>query len=197
MPAKKQTPTELKYEKVELDLFEVLNALDKKDYFYYDSLTEEQKKKVVPFMLIHWMSAIKGAENVSKYYVLSANEYGNKYLFNEFVSKHPKLQWLMLCGISPDKGKQYHQWIPHIKDKVAKYKENANLKDIKDYFTKIYPKADANNVSEISKAYVTEQKRKTYLAELFPNMKITDIDTLNELITDEDIQQYERDRGNL
>jgi hypothetical protein len=197
MATKKQIPTDEKFEKVDVDLFEVLSALDRKDYFYYDKLTEEQKKKIVPFMLTHWMSAIKGQENLARYYVISTNEYANKYLFNEFIGKHPKLQWYMLCSASPDKGKQFHQWIPHIRDKVAKYKENATLKEVKDYFTKIYPKVDSENISEISKAYVTEQKRKVYLGEMFPNMKMNDLDTLNQIITDEDIEQYERDRGNL
>jgi len=31
---------------------------------------------------------------------------------------------------------------------------------------------------------------------LFPNMKLTDIETLNETITDEQLKRYERDLGN-
>ena len=44
--------------------------------------------------------------------------------------------------------------------------------------------------------FVYNHKRKTYLAEVFPNLKYEDIETLNQIITDEDIKQYERDRGN-
>ncbi len=185
-----------KFEKVDVDLFEVLAALDKKDYGYYDKLTEEQKRKVVPFMLIHWMSAIKGSEGLSRYYVMSTNEYANKYLFAEFVQKHPKLQWLMLCSASPGLGKQFHQWIPHIRDKVGKYKEAATQKEIKEYYTKIYSKADPSDIDELSKVYVSQQKRKMHLGQIYPNMKITDLEALNELITDSDIEQYEKDRGN-
>lgn len=186
-----------KFEKTDVDLFEVLNALDKKDYGYYDRLSAEQKKKVVPFMLVHWMSAIKGSEGLSRYYVMSTNEYANKYLFAEFVQKHPKLQWMMLCSSSPGMGKQFHQWIPHIRDKVIKYKEGATLKEIKDYYTKIYPKADTDSINEVSKAFVVDQKRKMHLGQIFPNMKISDLEVLNQVVTDEDINQYERDRGNL
>ncbi len=185
-----------KFEKVDVDLFEVLAALDKKDYGYYDKLTEEQKRKVVPFMLIHWMSAIKGSEGLSRYYIMSTNEYANKYLFAEFVQKHPKLQWLMLCSASPGLGKQFHQWIPHIRDKVGKYKEAATQKEIKEYYTKIYSKADPSDIDELSKVYVSQQKRKMHLGQIYPNMKITDLEALNELITDSDIEQYEKDRGN-
>jgi hypothetical protein len=36
-----------KFEKQDLDLFEVLAALDKKDYDFYDRLSIEQQKKFV------------------------------------------------------------------------------------------------------------------------------------------------------
>jgi hypothetical protein len=197
MASKKNVPKEEKIEKQDIDLFEVLAALDKKDYSYYDALSDEQKKKIVPFMLTHWASAIKGSENISKYYVMSTNTYANTYLFSEFVQRHPKLQWMMLCCISPGLGKQFHQWIPHIRDKVSKYKETATQKEIKEFYSKIYPKADTDSINEISKEFVKEQKRKVQLGQLYPYMKISDIETLNQLITDTDIEQYERDRGNL
>jgi hypothetical protein len=193
--AKKQVNKDEKLEKQDLDLFELLSRLDKKDYNYFDSLTEEQQRKFVPFMMTHWMSCIKGNEQLMRYYVLSTNEYSNKHLFNENIQKHPKLQYLMLCAASPNLGKQFHQWIPHISSGVSKLKTVAKIKDIKEYFNKIY-KTDENTVEELSKNFVIDQKRKVHLAELFPNMKITDIETLNKLITDEDIEQYEKDRGN-
>ena len=31
---------------------------------------------------------------------------------------------------------------------------------------------------------------------MFPNLKISDIETLNEIVTDDQIKQYEIDRGN-
>ena len=193
---KTSVPVDEKFEKQDLDLFDVLNALDKKDYGYYDRLTDEQKKKFVPFMMLHWMSAVKGSGDVQGYYLQSTEYHANKYIFNENVQKHPKLQWLMLCAASPGVGKQYHQWIPHIKDKVSKYKEAAKAKDIKDYYTKIYPKADPTAIQEITEAFVYDQKRKMHLSELFPNLKISDIETLNQLITDDDISEYEKERGN-
>lgn len=194
---KPQLAKDEKFENIEVDLFDILAAIDKKDYGYYDRLTDEQKKKIVPFMLTHWVSAIKGSEGLSRYYVMSTNEYANKYLFAEFVQRHPKLQWMMLCSASPGLGKQFHQWIPHIRDKVIKYKEAATLKEIKDYYTKIYPKADSESIGEVSKAYVTEQKRKMHLGQIYPHMKVADLEILNQIVSDEDIEQYERDRGNF
>jgi hypothetical protein len=194
--AKVTTPVDEKFEKQDFDLFEALNAIDNKDYEYFDRLTPEQQKKFVPFMMLHWMSAIKANEGLSRYYVMSAAEYANKYMFNENVQKHPKLQWLMLCSASPGLGKQFHQWIPHIKMNVSKLKETAKVKDVKEYFKKVYPKTSDSDLTELSQAFVENQKRKMYLAERFPNMKYDEIELLSDIVTDQDIKQYEQDLGN-
>jgi hypothetical protein len=194
--AKEKVATDEKFDKQDFDLFEALSALDKKDYGYYDRLTTEQQKKFVPFMMLHWMSAIKGSSDLQSYYLQSVDYHANKYFLNESISKHPKLQWLMLCASSPGLGKQFHQWIPHIKDRVSRLKEPAKTKDTKEYFTKIYPKVNKDELQEITSAFVESQNRKMHLAKLFPNLKLQDIEVLNTLITDDDIKNYERDSGN-
>lgn len=193
---KTKTPTDEKFEKQDFDLFEALSALDNKDYGYYDRLTDEQKHKFNPFMLIKWFSYIKGKTEAQQYHILAGNEFANKHLFNEVVGKHPKLQWLMLCSASPQLGKQFRQWIPQISERVSKLKDNAKLTDIREYYNKIYPKADKELVDEISKLYVTEHKKKVYLAQKFLEMNFNDIETLSNFITDDDIQEYEKQFGN-
>lgn len=195
MTTKKQNIDE-KFEKQDFDLFDALVALDKKDYEYYDRLSEEQKKKFVPFMLIQWMSTVKGSKDLQSYYLQSTDYHANKYMFNEHVQKNPKLQWLMLCASSPGLGKQFHQWIPNISQGVSKLKSSAKTKDVKEYFGKIYPKVDEATLKEIADIFVQEHKKKMYLSETYPNLKITDIETLSQLITDEDIRNYEKERGN-
>lgn len=196
MATKKNIPIDEKFEKQDIDLFEVLAALDKKDYAYYDKLTDEQKKKFVPYMMVLWMSCIKGSRDLQGYYVMNTDYSANKYLFNENVQKHPKLQWLMLCAASPGIGKQFHQWIPHIREKVSKLKEVATVKEIKEYYNKIYPKTDDATLKEFAETFVVDHKRKVYLSETFPNLKLEDIETLNQIVTDNDISEYERERGN-
>jgi len=191
-----KTPVTEKFQNQDFDLFEAINAIDKKDYAWFDKLTPEQQKKFVPFMMTQWISAIKGSGDVQGYYLLSVEYHANKYLFNEVVQKHPKLQWQMLCASSPGLGKQFHQWIPQITQSVSKLKSPAQYKAIKEYYSKIYPKADDEDITEISKQYVQEHKKKMYLAGLFPTMKIEDIELLSQTVTDEEIAQYERDRGN-
>jgi protein-tyrosine-phosphatase len=193
---KASVPKDEQLEKQDFPLFDAIAALDKKDYDYYDRLTPEQQRKFVPFMLIKWLSYVKGSSDVAGYYAMSTEYYANKYFFNEYVSKHPKLQWYMMCAASPGKGKQYHQWLPQIKERVSLLKEPAQVKEIKEYFTKIYPKANSEDLTEYSKAFVQEQRKKMHLAEIYPHLKIADIEVLSQTVTDEDITQYEKDRGN-
>jgi hypothetical protein len=197
MATKKIIPADEKLENQDFNLFEALAALDKKDYAYYDRLTSEQQRKFDPFMLIKWFSYVKGSGDIAGYYVMSTEYNANKYLFNEYIyKKHPKLQWLMLCSASPGLGKQQRQWLPQIKERVSLLKNPAELKDIKEYFTKIYPKANTEDITEYSKEFVKVQKKKVHLAEIYPHLKIADIEVLSQTVTDEDISQYEKDRGN-
>lgn len=197
MATKKQiVPQDEKLENQDFNMFEALAALDKKDYGYYDRLTPEQQRKFAPFMLIKWLSYVKGSGDIAGYYVMSTEYNANKYFFNESVSKHPKLQWYMLCASSPGLGKQFHQWLPQIKERVSLLKEPAVLKDTKEYFTKIYPKANTEDITEYSKQFVQEQKKKMHLAQIYPHLKIADIEVLSQTVTYEDIAQYEKDRGN-
>ena len=191
-----KTKAEEKLTNVDFDLFDALYALDKKDYGYYSRLSEEQKKKFVPYMLIQWLSNVKGSEELQRYYISSVDYYANKYLLHESVSKHPELVWLMLCAASPGIGKQYHQWIPNISTNISKLKTVPKSKDILDYYKKIYPKQDESLLKELTEAFITENKKKKYIADIYPNLKIEDIETLSQMISDEDIKKYEEDRGN-
>lgn len=194
--AKTKTPSDEKFTNIDFNLFDAITALDRKDYGYYDRLTEEQQKKFSPFMLIKYLSSLKGKTSLQQFHVLSTNEFANKYLFNENIQKNPKLQWLMLCASALGEGKQFHPWIPQISENIGKLKVKATVKDVKEYFSKIYSKTDDETLSEVSKMFVTQQHKKMYLAEKYPELKIDDINVLCEFVTDQEIEQYEKDSGN-
>ena len=194
--AKEKLSADEKFTGQDFDLFDALAAIDKKDYSYYDRLTPEQRKKFVPFMMLHWISAVRSSADVQSYYLQSTEYHANKYLFNEAVQKHPKLQWLMLCAASPGLGKQFHQWIPHIRERVTRLLDSPKQKEIKEYFKKIYPKTNDGDLTLLSEVYVDSHKKKMYLAKKFPELKFDEIELLSDLTTDEDIKQYEEDWGN-
>ena len=51
-------------------------------------------------------------------------------------------------------------------------------------------------MSDFAEAFVDNHKKKMYLANRFPNLKYDEIELLSDIVTDEDINQYEKDFGN-
>lgn len=180
----------------DLEIFDVLNALDKKDYGFYDRLSEAQQKKFAPYVIIQWLSSAKGEPLLQQYLVCSTEVNANKYFLNEKITPHPKLQWLMLCAASPGIGKQRHQWIYQLKLAYRELREAANKRDISDYFKKIYPTADTSTINEVATEYVDTHKKQVYLANEYPTLKRSDIDTLANLISHAQISENERQKGN-
>ena len=194
--AKATTPKEEKLERQDIDLFEVLAAIDRKDYGYYDSLSDEQKKKLVPKILTQWFSSVQGSSAIQQYHVISTNSYANKHMFSDFMIKNPKLHWMLLCVAGLGNGKQFHKWVPQMKEKVADLREKASLTDVKEFYKKIYPKIDNDTLNELSKLYTDQQNKKVYFANKFPSMKLEDIEILSEFTTQKEIDQYEQEYGN-
>ena len=105
---------------------------DRKNRDFYDSLTDEEKKKFSPFLMIRWGSSVGGNPDLQAYYLMSCNERLNKHFFDISTSKHKKLQWLLATTVSPGMGNQYHQWI------TLKKRESSNSKATK-FFKELYP----------------------------------------------------------
>lgn len=180
----------------DVDLFKVLAAIDRKEYDYYDSLNQEQQKKISAYMLTKWMSVVTGRPDMQDFYLQSVNYHTNTHLVNGTVAKHPSLLWKMLCAASPGRGVQRHQWIPHLKARQVSLKLPVTLTEAKAYFKKLYPAAADKDINEIAKEFVRENKRKVQLAKIYPNLKLADIEVLNSIVTDEEMKKYDRDLGN-
>lgn len=194
--AKAKVSTDEKWEKQDFDLFQAIEAIDKKNYDWFSQLSEEQQRKFVPYMMLHWISTVKGSNQLVQYYLLSTESYANKHMFNEVIQKHPELQWLMLCASSPGIGKQFHQWLPHLSAKIGNLKEAAKLKDVSDYLEKVFTKADKSSVKEYATAFTTQQNHKHRIAKLFPDSKLEDVEVLSTLLTSDDLDKYDEYCGN-
>lgn len=194
--AKTKTPTDEKLDGIDFDLFEALAAIDRKDYGYYDRLTEEQKQKFTPYMLVIFLSSVAGKIELQQYHLLSTNEFANRYLFNDQIQDHPKLQWLMLCASGLGKGKQFHSYISSIKESITSLKEKATIKDIKEYYKKANKNISDNDLEEISRIFTLLQNKKFELNKRFPDLKLEDIEALSQIISDIDIINYDKDCGN-
>jgi hypothetical protein len=116
-----------------LSIANEMQEFDRKNRHFYDDLSDEEKKKFSPYLMIRWGSSVNGSADLQAYYLISANEKLNKNFFDINTAKHKKLQWLLATTVSPGMGKQYHQWI------APKKRENNN-KAIK-FLRELYPHA--------------------------------------------------------
>ena len=103
-----------------LDIANEMRCFDSKDRDFYESLTEEERKKFSNYLMIRWGSAVNGDPMLQDYYLRATNERLNKHFFD--VNKHPQLQWLMATTVSPGMGTHRHQWI------AAKKKEPTGIR---------------------------------------------------------------------
>lgn len=96
-----------------IPLKEIIAAIDLNSKSLWDELDDEQRKalKSELWILNRYASSVKtNNTEQAQNYVLAVNEYFNKNWFE--LSKHPKLQWQLLCQANWDKKTVfYHEWI--------------------------------------------------------------------------------------
>lgn len=180
-------------EKTEFDLFEYIRVLDKKDYDYFASLPTTQQNTIVSLVMLHWMSTVVKNSDIEKYYVLATEELANKHFFNEYLNNHPQLKWLMLCTISPNMGTQRHEYLPKLPTKIINLLEHPDTGVWRKYLLKVYKNATKEDISEVAIELSEEYFKKYWLAKIYPNMKLIDINNLSKLITEDDVKNIAKE----
>jgi hypothetical protein len=94
-----------------LTIEQELGAIDKRDYKWYSSLTDDERAKFNKgmFVIMRWCSAVSTSNrDISDHYLVMTNELVNRH-FN-VVRNNPELQHrlLQIVGIG---AAQRHQWI--------------------------------------------------------------------------------------
>ena len=115
-----------------------MKTLDERDYSWYNSLSEEDKKSLNVWTLMRWASSVKGSVNVEQHYIQTINEFVNVN-FN-ILRHHPELQWrlMQLAGIGAPVS---HAW--QAPPKGGK-RGNARLHG---FYTRLYPHLNDIEVS--------------------------------------------------
>ena len=119
-----------------------MSVFDKKDRDFYNSLTDEERKKFSNFLMIRYGSSVQGSADLQHFYLVATNERLNKHFFA--INKHPKLQWLCSTTVSPGMGTQRHQWIAPKKKEVG---ANAHRKQL----AELYPHLKDDEVDLMAK----------------------------------------------
>lgn len=105
-------------------------VFDRKDRKFYDSLTDDERKKFSNYLMIRYGSSVQGSKDLQEFYLIACNERLNKHFFT--INRHPKLQWLCATTVSPGIGIQRHQWI-------SPKKKEPGSGSIKKQLAELYP----------------------------------------------------------
>lgn len=113
-----------------LPVKDILAAIDMGAKDVWNELSDEEKKQVNFWLLNRYVSSVKGNREAQELAVFKTNEYYNKN-WNVLGTKHPKLQWQLLC-MTGNTGKiEFHQWIG-FKQKTGS--NSKKLKFLRDYY---------------------------------------------------------------
>ena len=112
-----------------LDIKRELNAVDQKNYDFYDKLTDEEKKVFSPYILMRYTSNVQGDRDIQEWFVEMTNECVNKNHW-DLSKNHKALLWKLFAATGAGVN-CYHPYLASGK------KEKANK--IEKLLVEIYP----------------------------------------------------------
>lgn len=157
---KPENQKEKKKPEYKLDIFRVLEAIDKKEFDFPGTLSEEEIKQLHKslYVLLRWNSSVKNSY-LEEHYLVATNYIVNHNYWD--ISGHPELIWKLFCITGAGKP-QRHQWIssksatktPKI-DKLLETKYN-NLKSYEMNLLK--SRLNKDSITDLAKDYGYEDK---------------------------------------
>jgi hypothetical protein len=110
---------------------DILAAIDMNAKSIWKELDSEQKKSVSFWLLNRYASNVAGKREKQELAVLKTNEYYNKNYM--LVTKHPELQWQLLCLCGSTGKIEFHKW------QGLKQKDNKSDATAKKFLKQIFP----------------------------------------------------------
>ena len=138
-----------------LDIKRELNSVDRKDYNFYDNLTDEEKKAFSPYILMRYTSNVQGDRDIQEWFVEMTNEMVNKNHW-DLSKNHKGLLWKLFAATGAGVN-CYHPYL------AAGKKEKANK--IEKLLCELYP---AMKMSEIK--MLAKKMDKNDIKDLFDKM---------------------------
>ena len=138
-----------------LPIKDIMAAVDMGAKSVWDELSDEERKQVSFWLLNRYVSSVSGNREKQELAIFKTNEYYNKN-WNVLGTRHPKLQWQLLCQ-SGNTGKiEFHPWIGF------KKKAGDNNKSVK-LLEQIYPNMKSDEVELLAR--LSTKKELKQLAE--------------------------------
>ena len=96
--------------KRKLPLNEIFMAMDMDAKGAFDEWSDEERKELNFWLLNRYASTVAGSRDAKEWAVVSTNEYYNKN-WNILGTRHPKLQWQLLCAThNASRKSRQHVW---------------------------------------------------------------------------------------
>ena len=131
---------------------------DSKNRQFFDELTDEERKKFSPFLMIRYGSSVLGGRDLQEFYLIATNERLNKKFFAVNTAQHKKLQWLMATTVSPGLGNFRHNWI-------APKKKEPGAGSMRKQLMELFPQLKDDEIALLAQI-TTKKELDTYLREL-------------------------------
>lgn len=131
---------------------------DSKNREFFDELTDEERKKFSPFLMIRYGSSVSGNRDLQEFYLIATNERLNKKFFAVNTTHHKKLQWLMATTVSPGLGNFRHNWI-------APKKKEPGAGSIRKQLMELFPHLKDDEIALLAQI-TTKKELDIYLREL-------------------------------
>jgi len=112
-----------------LDIKRELNGVDRKQYDFYDNLTDEEKKAFSPYILMRYTSNVQGDRDIQEWFLEMTNECVNKNHW-DLSKNHKALLWKLFAATGAGVN-CYHPYL------AAGKKEKANK--IEKLLAELYP----------------------------------------------------------
>jgi len=123
-----------------LDIKRELNAVDQKNYDFYDKLSDEERKSFSPYILMRYTANVQGDRDIQEWFVEMTNEMVNK---NHWVlsKNHKGLLWKLFAAT----GAGVNCFHPYI---AAGKKEKANK--VEKLLCEIYPAMKMSDIKQMA-----------------------------------------------
>jgi hypothetical protein len=144
-----------------MDKLSIANEMaefDNKNRLFFDELSEEERKKFSPFLMIRYGSSVSGSRDLQEFYLIAVNERLNRHFFNVNTTQHKKLQWLMATTVSPGMGVFRHNWI-------APRKKEPGAGSVRKQLAELFPDYRDDELDLLAKI-TTKKELDTYMQEL-------------------------------
>ena len=135
-----------------LDIKRELNAVDQRNYDFYDKLPDDQKKEFSPYILMRYVANVQGDADTAEWFLERTNEFVNK---NHWVlsKNHKALLWKLFAGC----GTGINCYHPYLK---AGSKEKANK--IEKLLVEIHPAMKLSEIKMLAKMMDKKDKEELF-----------------------------------